>query len=487
MKKILLVSLAIMVFLTGFRTKENHPDDGVVDFELEYVSYDETQYLDFFDLDHHLTIKINIPDSELALIQSDYEKYSSMGSKSPIYRKCDLIVSIEDQVYEIPEVGIRMKGNTSRTDFYSSVTGMYDIIHYKLSFQETFDDEDYYETPKVWANDDLRDERKDRTFAGMAKLDLKWNKNFDQSHIREYWAYEMISCYGLLAPKLNLAKVLMNNLGTMESLGVYTVIENVDDYFLEKRLAAKHLGGDLYKVSWGSGFGGEMTARTLEGIGIEDEDVPEFYTYDLKTNKKTSQNAQLIAMLEAVNDDRSDLNTVINVDYFLYYEAVCYLIGNPDDMRNHYNNYYLYFLKDNGKAIFIPYDFDRVFGITKDWDPSGDGMTSYDPFTKMTTMGGINDQVNPLILRTVASGGDSGYQKIYQDALTEMIGGKYLKITEFSAVYEIAKTHYETELVPSLKSLAWATADFSLNDAFNRSIEDYFTEKTAAAEPNLDD
>ncbi|HBP26022.1 MAG TPA: hypothetical protein DD618_03625, partial [Acholeplasmatales bacterium] len=427
------------------------------------------------------------PDSELALIQSDYEKYSSMGSKSPIYRKCDLKVTIEDQVYEIDEVGIRMKGNTSRTAFYSSVTGMYDIIHYKLSFQETFDDEDYYEIPKVWADDALRDERKDRTFAGMAKLDLKWNKNFDQSHIREYWAYEMISSYGLLAPKLNLAEVLMNNLGVMESLGVYTVIENVDDYFLEKRLAEKHLGGDLYKVSWANGYGGEMTTRTLDGIGIEDEDVPEFYTYDLKTNKKTSQNAQLIAMLEAVNDDESDLNTVINMDYFLFYEAACYLIGNPDDMRNHYNNYYLYFLKDTGKAIFIPYDFDRVFGITKDWDPSGDGMTSYDPFTKMTTMGGINDQVNPLILRTIASGGDAGCRGIYQDALSEMMDGKYFQIAEFSAVYEIAKANYETELVPSVEELSWAYANFSLNDNFNRDIEDYFIEKTATAEPYLED
>jgi hypothetical protein len=144
-------------------------------------------------------------------------------------------------------------------------------------------------------------------------------------------------------------------------------------------------------------------------------------------------------------------------------------------------------LKDTGKAIFIPYDFDRVFGITKDWDPSGDGMTSYDPFTKMTTMGGINDQVNPLILRTVASGGDAGYRKIYTDALAEMIDGKFFQMAEFSAVYEVVKANYETELVPSVESLVWATAGFSLNDDFNRDIEDYFTEKAATAEPYLND
>ncbi|HBP25948.1 MAG TPA: hypothetical protein DD618_03240, partial [Acholeplasmatales bacterium] len=63
MKKTLLVSLAILIFLTGCRPKENNPDDGVVDFELEYVNYTEAQYLDFFNLDNHLTIEINIPDS----------------------------------------------------------------------------------------------------------------------------------------------------------------------------------------------------------------------------------------------------------------------------------------------------------------------------------------------------------------------------------------------------------------------------------------
>ena len=437
------------------------------------------------DIENHLTIEIDIPDSELMLIQNDFDKYSAMGSKSPIYRKCNIKVTVEDQVYEIEEVGIRMKGNTSRTDFYDSETGMYDIIHYKLSFQETFDDDDYYENPKVWSDDDLRDERKDRTFAGQAKLDLKWNKNYDQSHIREYWAYEMMSNYGLLAPKLNLAHVFMNNLGTMESLGLYTVIENVDIYFLEKRLGEKHLGGDLYKVSWGSGFGGEMTTRTLEGIGIEDEDIPAFYTYDLKTNKKTSQNEQLIALLNAVNNKESDLNTVIDMDYFLYYEAACYLIGNPDDMRNHYNNYYLYFLKDTQKAIFIPYDFDRVFGITKDWNPSQDGMTSYDPFTKMTTMGGIDDQVNPLILRTVAEGGDSKYQTIYIDAISKMIDEKYFNTSEFSAIYEIAKANYEDEVVPSIDSISFSYANFSLNYACNLRIDDYFNEKRETAEPYL--
>ena len=44
----------------------------------------------------------------------------------------------------IGEVGVRMKGNTSRTDFYSDDEGMYNLVHFKLSFGETFDEEEYY-------------------------------------------------------------------------------------------------------------------------------------------------------------------------------------------------------------------------------------------------------------------------------------------------------------------------------------------------------
>ena len=71
---------------------------------------------------------------------------------------------------------------------------------------------------------------------------------------------------------------------------------------------------------------------------------------------------------------------------------------------NDYNNYYIYFQESSGKAIFIPYDVDRVFGLTKDWNPLGDAMTGHSPFsTKAESMGII--QQNPLYIHTVDEGG----------------------------------------------------------------------------------
>ena len=76
--------------------------------------------------------------------------------------------------YQIKEVGARMKGNTSRTSFYNEDEGIYNYIHFKFDFQETFDDEEYYGSDcKVWETDALRKERKNRTFAGMEKLEMR--------------------------------------------------------------------------------------------------------------------------------------------------------------------------------------------------------------------------------------------------------------------------------------------------------------------------
>lgn len=41
--------------------------------------------------------------------------------------------------------------------------------------------------------------------------------------------------------------------------------------------------------------------------------------------------------------------------------------------------------------IFIFYDFDRIFGVIRDWNLSGDGMILYSLYVKMIMMGGVDD------------------------------------------------------------------------------------------------
>ena len=410
-------------------------------------STEEDDFINLFSADVKVELRLDISDEQLRLLQSDYEKYSSFGSKSPIYRKANLYVKMtlpNGNIKErfIEEVGVRMKGNTSRTDFYNSNDGMYNLIHFKISFGETFDKEAYYgSSAKEWSDSDARKERKNRTFATLEKMDIRWNKEDDATYIREIYSYDVYREMGVLAPHANVASVDMAG----NHLGLYTIYEPVDEIFLEKNLPEALLGGDLYKCGWGINGGASFLSYC--SIGIEDEDNALFYAYDLKTNKKTSTHAALnnfISQMNKSNLTKDKIEQLMDVDNFISFAAVSWFLGNPDDLRNNYNNYYVYFTPE-GKALFIPYDYDRTLGISHDWNPSGNGMTKDDPLTKDRGAGG--KQENPVYLKTVVKGGL--YVEEYKDRLSEIASSTLFSNARFVDRYEKAKKLYTGLTEPS--------------------------------------
>ena len=101
-------------------------------------------------------------------------------------------------------------------------------------------------------------------------------------------------------------------------------------------------------------------------MGVKDADTNYRPIYDLKTNEKTSQHARLKDFVDKLNTLQGAefityMETHFEVDRFLRYLAMGIYINNIDDYRFLANNYYLYF-KQNGKAEFIPYDFDISLG-----------------------------------------------------------------------------------------------------------------------------
>lgn len=406
---------------------------------------EDPTYALLFDPHNHISLNIRMGTGELAKMQADYDAYRARGSKSPIYRMADLDVTITtpdgtSTVYTLEQVGVRMKGNTSRISFYEEESGICNLIHLKLSFQETFDEASYYGADALQWSDDARKARKARTFAGLEKLDIKWNRCDDTTYLRETYAYEIFRSEGVPAPRTNLASVDWAGI----HMGVYTIYEPVDKLFLQKRLPEEALGGDLYKCGWTSE--GAAFTRPVS-MGVEDEDAGEFYIYDLKTNKKTSDHAalrNLIATLNAGKVTREDFDRVVDRDNFLSFAAVSWFLGNPDDLRNNYNNCYVYFTP-RGKAMFIPYDYDRCLGITKGWDPTGHGMTLDSPFSS-TAEGNRSAQANPLFLLSVCQGGF--YTEEYTRRLVRLTENPLLSDERFAERYALAAGLYGGETTP---------------------------------------
>ena len=418
------------------------PVDGghyvVGEDELPYT--DEEIYAQLFDPANKIEVELDMPDKELQKLQDDYEHYRSFGSKSPIYRMGTLTITITTAdsavSYQINEVGARMKGNTSRTSFYNKDEGIYNYIHFKFDFQETFDDEEYYgEDCKVWETDELRKERKDRLFAGMEKLEMRWNKCYDRTYLKESYCYEVYRSEGVLAPNCNIGVLTWSG----ARMGIYTVQEPVDDIFIERNLPEETWGGDLYKCGWTS-EGASFT--NTNSIGVEDEDKCAFYVYDLKTNKKKSTHTQLINLINHMNSGsvtKESFAQLVDVDNFLRFAAVSYFMGNPDDLRNNYNNFYIYFCKDTGKVLFIPYDYDRCLGVNREYNPSGHSMTRDNPF-------GEGDQRNPIYRYSIDNGGF--YTAEFTQVLLEVAENERLKPETFAARYELAKSHYAGQVTP---------------------------------------
>ena len=441
---------------------------------------DEEIYQQLFDPNSKLEINLDMSDEELQKLQDDYERYRNMGSKSPIYRLGNLTVTVTTDrgtvSYLIKEVGARMKGNTSRTSFYNEQEGIYKYIHFKFDFQETFDDEAYYGKDfKTWDSEEAREARKDRTFATLEKLEMRWNKLYDATYLKESYAYDIYRSEGVLAPQCNIGVLTWSG----ARMGIYTVQEPVDKLFIERNVPEADQGGDLYKLGWTNDG---ATFTNTDSIGAEDEDKGKFYIYDIKTNKKKTAHEDLITMINTLNNGsvtKESFASVVDVDNFLRFAAVSYFMGNGDDLRNNYNNCYVYFLKSSGKAVFIPYDYDRCLGVNREFNPSGHSMTKDSPF-------GQGNQRSPLYRYSVDHGGY--YQQEYTQVLLEVAENELLKPESFEKRFNIAASLYADRVTPerNLKNAEGRDFSFDLNrtgsasGGSNMSFKDYITAKMSA-------
>ena len=58
---------------------------------------------------------------------------------------------------------------------------------------------------------------------------------------------------GSLSPRSNLVNLNLNIDGEKQNLGVYLAVENINKGFIKRNFVKSARGGDLYKLSWGSG------------------------------------------------------------------------------------------------------------------------------------------------------------------------------------------------------------------------------------------
>ena len=450
-------------------------DDEINDPNMALASSQE--YLNFWKPSTSLKIDINM-SSAAANFMNDYQSDHDDSTYHDYYVPCNVDIYINGSKTTYEEVGIRCKGNMSRKKFLDN--GHFttsNLSHFKLSFKETFDDEEYddiaelQQFKKTWSDSSERKNRKKRTLFDMEKIDIKWNRNDDRTKSKQAYALKTFRDNGVLAGNASIADTYLS-VGNDTPINVtYEVLEVIDEVFIKRHFNTAKSKGDLYKCTYTDKGPANFSSNSVIGK----ENNPEKYhpTYDIKTNKKSTKHESLKNLISVMNKNslsaaeyKTEIEKVMDMNYFMKYESIAYLLGNFDDMRNNANNYYLYFTSATNIAYVIPYDFDRCLGAG--CEGRKDYMTDFAPeSTKMQCSG--NWQTINLYWRTVCTPTDghperiADYRALYEKNIKDILNSQSFSTASF------------TSFVNSFPSSYKGDPTGSGND--NTTFENYFNKK----------
>ncbi len=398
--------------------------------------YQTVTYETLFDNSKFHQFKVVISKEEWDGLSEDMLDIQGVDDymRTTNYRKADLYYTDENGEVFIGEVGFRTKGNTSRV-LPEDENGIH-RFNFKIKYDETFEMEEMSVAYEY---------RKQREFAGLEELNFKANNGDDPSNIRELYSYDLISDFGITAPKASMATLTIMIAGVEHDYGVVKYVEPIDKNFLTKRFGKGNNDGNLYKCLWQNyGPASLVPLARSSAIGVKDSSKNYRPTYDLKTNKDEKNVQDLLDFIKNINslegeDFKAYIESHFSVDRFIRSQAMDVVLGNIDGYRSMGNNYYLYFNED-GIVEWIPYDYDNILGAGWDGDPywSYEGIAAADIYewNNLNAKMYDSDVIHPLFDKIIAI---EEYKEKYEEYLATLIepSNGYFNYDSFMERYQM--------------------------------------------------
>jgi spore coat protein CotH len=237
--------------------------------------------------------------------------------------------SVELNGERIEQVGVRFKGNSS----YGMVGN----------------------SPKRPFKIDFDRQVEGQTFHGLKMLNLT-NNAFEPSQLRESLAFAAFRAAGIPAARTALSEVSLTVPTKFDHqfIGLYTLVEQVDKSFLKRH--------------FGSANGLLLKPEGLQGLpylGTEWQPYEEFYRPKTEATEAQKQRLRdLTRLINFASDEQfaDQIDTLLNLDNFTRYVAVCAAIVNLDSFVGIGHNYYLYLDPADNRWVFLPWDLNGTFG-----------------------------------------------------------------------------------------------------------------------------
>ncbi len=326
--------------------------------------------------------------------------------------------SVSGRTTVLDSVGLKLKGNSSRRRPEGSTGQLHDGFnpdwhHFHMSL-------------------DFSKYRDGQRFKGLNKINLKWFKD-DATYAREIYCYDLFRRFGCWqAPRASYCRVNIR-VGdeTPAYYGVYVLLESVDEDYIRNRAASWTPAiGYLWKGGYADSFNADFVQT--QSMGVEqvelDPALSQYYAYDLKTREDevAAAKVELTQFITDLNTKTGDdfqnwISQKMDIPLFLKTYAVNVMVGMWDDYWVNANNFYFY-MAPNGKAYFIPYDYDNTLGTSQLMNNSG----TQNPLN----WGSTNSR--PLVTKILAI---PAYRMMYQNYITQLafLGNDYFTVSKSMA------------------------------------------------------
>jgi len=354
---------------------------------------------DVFDLSKVPSVTLEFSVAEWNKLLTNYD-LNPKNEKKVVSR---FSFSVSGTTTVLDSIGLKLKGNTSRRRPEGDTGELHDGFnpdwhHFHMSL-------------------DFSKYRDAQRFKGLNKLALKWFKD-DASYAREIYCYNLFRRFGCWqAPLASYCRVTIK-VGdeTPAYYGVYILLESIDEDYIKKR---SNMWTPAIGYLWKGGYAGSSNADFVQttSMGVEQVELnpalSQYYAYDLKT-REDEVNAAKSELTQFI----TDLNTKTGADFqnwiaqkmdiplFLKTYAVNVMVGMWDDYWVNGNNFYFY-MAPNGKAYFIPYDYDNTLGTSQLMNNSG----TQNPLNWGSTSG------KPLVNKILAI---PAYRTMYQNYISQL-------------------------------------------------------------------
>ncbi|HNW98433.1 MAG TPA: CotH kinase family protein [Bacteroidales bacterium] len=251
-------------------------------------------------------------------------------------------------------------------------------------------------------NIDLEYTINNQNYKGYTKLKLG-NVIEDPSFVREVLSYEMIRKY-MPASLTGYANVYVND----TLIGLYTNVEAVDKNFLDKHFNSQN-------NSFFKGAPETLNYSTFEDnadLNYHGTDTAAYKPYyKLESDNSETSWLDLVRLINILNNDTINLDTILNVDRALWMHAINYTLVNLDSYIGYSQNYYLY-MDDNGRFNPIPWDFNMSFGSFRETDGINASITLDDTksLNPLSMIVYSHSTKRPLIVNLIQN---STYKRMY--------------------------------------------------------------------------